>query len=118
MKLYHITAWADENPVIVANSAIEAGKKYIAKYKLPYVLLHGDADTASFADILTIPKKWAEPQTPEFQNQNDGLCQFFVEPVCLGEKRCVDCASYRQDGITISLFEDVKLIASLLAKGD
>jgi len=105
------------NPVILANSAREAGAVYCRRNNLAYVPIDQSApeDTTSecFVSLDTLPTVWAPDDSDEYQRQIDNLDQFFVDAVCLGPSHCIECKSYAESGITISL-EDANLIQTLL----
>ena len=118
MKLYHVLSWSDQNPAIIADSAHQAGEKYLAFSGLNFTPppRHPSApdpdDTACFGDPETFPPGDWISNPSGWESGIDDLCCFFVEPVCLGEKRCIEC----QGGVHLVLREDIELVADLLKK--
>lgn len=95
MKLYHIIEWDRHNLATFANSAREAGEKLFKAMGGGYssfILLDESSDTACFG----LP--------------DDADVKYYVDPVCLGDKKCIEC----QGGVLLTIDEDIELLAQLL----
>lgn len=74
LKFFQIYGFDDNNPVVLAHNAREAGEKFCLRNDLPYRVLYPEipSDTSEcFAHPDTIPDVWAEKNSDEYQDQID-----------------------------------------------
>jgi hypothetical protein len=121
VRFYHIIGWADQNPVIIANSAQEAGEKYIKKTGLNFRTpplrqtensKKTDRDSACFGDLSTFPIQGWSVDPVISEQQLEDTCCFWVEPVCMGEAKCIECRG--SSGLYLYLQEDIDFLAKLM----
>jgi len=115
MKFYTVIGWTDPNPTIIADSAQEAAEKYNRYSNLGFVpmpKIPGNpppGDTACYGDPRYIPEQWSE-DLDVFQRQIDDQTCYFVEPLCFGEKRCIEC---KNSPMTFVIPEDHDYLAKI-----